>query len=114
LPTNARMVFQYPSEEQPDNSLMVSVSPRTLTQWSRAMVSWAAGHELTHYAFLMRDNGWVRQEKYQNKTKHHCNPAFIRLTSGVADLIADQLTNTRERLRMYSEVFRSCTRHPDQ
>ena len=114
LPTNARMVFQYPSEELPDNSLMVSVSPRTLTQWSRAMVSWAAGHELTHYAFLMRDNGWVRQAKYENKTKHHCNPDFIRLTSGIADLIADQLTNTKERLRMYSEVFRSCTRHPDQ
>jgi len=114
LPTNARMVFQYPSEDQPDNKLMVSVSPRTLTQWSRAMVSWAAGHELTHYAFLMRDNGWVQQQKYENKTKHHCNPEFIRLTSNIADLIADQLTNTKERLRMYSEVFRSCTRHPDQ
>lgn len=114
LPTNARMVFQYPSEDQPNNKLMVSVSPRTLTQWSRAMVSWAAGHELTHYAFLMRDNGWVQQEKYENKTKHHCNPAFIKLTSGIADLIADELTNTKERLRMYSEVFRSCTRHPDQ
>ena len=114
LPTNARMVFQYPSEDQPDNPLMVSVSPRTLTQWSRAMVSWAAGHELTHYAFLMRDNGWVRQAKYENKTKHHCNPDFIRLTSGIADLIADELTHTKERLRMYSEVFRSCTRHPDQ
>lgn len=114
LPTNARMVFQFPSAEQPENTLQIGVSPRTLSAWSRGMVSWAAGHELTHYAFLMRENGWVRQDKYQSSMKHHCNPEFIRLTSGIADLIADQLTNGKDRLRMYSEVFRSCSRHPNQ
>lgn len=114
LPTNARMVFQFPSADQPDNTLQISVSPRTLNVWNKGMVSWAAGHELTHYAFLMRENGWVRQEQYQSSMKHHCNPEFIRLTSGIADLIADQLTNGKDRLRMYSEVFRSCSRHPNQ
>jgi hypothetical protein len=114
LPTNARMVFQFPSVEQPDNTLQIGVSPRTLSAWSRGMVSWAAGHELTHYAFLMRENNWVKQETYQSSMKHHCNPEFIRLTTGIADLIADQLTNGKDRLRMYSEVFRSCSRHPNQ
>lgn len=114
LPVNARMVFQFPSPDQPDNTLQIGVSPRTLSAWSRGMVSWAAGHELTHYAFLMRENGWVRQDKYQSSVKHHCNPDFIRLTTGIADLISDQLTNGKDRLRMYSEVFRSCSRHPDQ
>jgi hypothetical protein len=114
LPTNARMVFQFPSVELPENTLQISVSPRTLSVWNRGMVSWAAGHELTHYAFLMRENGWVRQAQYQNSMKHHCNPEFIRLTSGIADLIADQLTSGKDRLRMYSEVFRSCSRHPNQ
>ena len=114
LPTNARMVFQFPSEEQPENAMQIGVSPRTLSAWSRGMVSWAAGHELTHYAFLMRENGWERQAKYQSSMKHHCNPEFIRLTSGIADLIADQLTSGKDRLRMYSEVFRSCSRHPNQ
>ena len=114
LPTNARMVFQFPSAEQPENTLQIGVSPRTLSAWSRGMVSWAAGHELTHYAFLMRENNWVKQETYLSSMKHHCNPEFIRLTTGIADLIADQLTNGKDRLRMYSEVFRSCSRHPNQ
>ena len=114
LPVNARMVFQFPSPDQPGNILQIGVSPRTLSAWSRGMVSWAAGHELTHYAFLMRENGWARQDKYTSTTKHHCNPDFIRLTTGIADLISDQLTNGKDRLRMYSEVFRSCSRHPDQ
>jgi hypothetical protein len=114
LPLNARMVFQYPSNDQPNNTLQIGVSPRTLSAWSRGMVSWAAGHELTHYAFLMRDNGWVRQDTYQSNTKHHCNPDFIRLTTAIADLISDELTNGKDRLRMYSEVFRSCSRHPEQ
>ena len=114
LPITARMVFQFPSADHPNNQLQIGVSPRTLSAWNRGMVSWAAGHELTHYAFLMRENGWVQQDKYQSTTKHHCNPEFIRLTSGIADLLSDQLTNGKDRLRMYSEVFRSCSRHPEQ
>jgi hypothetical protein len=114
LPITARMVFQFPSAEHPNNQLQIGVSPRTLSAWNRGMVSWAAGHELTHYAFLMRENGWLQKDKYQSTTKHHCNPEFIRLTSGIADLLSDQLTNGKDRLRMYSEVFRSCSRHPEQ
>ena len=58
LPTSARMVFEYPSEDQPGNALQINVSPRTLQGWSRSMVNWALGHELVHYAFLMRENQW--------------------------------------------------------
>lgn len=114
LPITARMVFQFPSAEHPDYTLQIGVSPRTLSAWNRGMVSWAAGHELAHYAFLMRENGWVEQAQYQSTTKHHCNPEFIRLTSGIADFLSDELTNGKDRLRMYSEVFRSCSRHPEQ
>ena len=114
LPTTARMVFEFPSEDQPQNQLQINVSPRTLQLWSRPMVNWALGHELVHYAMLMRENQWVPQTVYKNTIKHHCNPEFLKLTGDIADLISDAQSPSRERLRMYSEVFRSCTRHPDQ
>jgi len=114
LPTNARMVFEFPSQDQPWNALQINVSPRTLQAWSRPMVNWALGHELVHYAFLMRENEWQPQTIYRNNIKHHCNPEFLLLTGDIADLISDTQILSRERLRMYSEVFRSCTRHPDQ
>lgn len=114
LPTNARMVFEFPSEDQPLNHLQINVSPRTLQAWSKSMVNWALGHELVHYAFLMRENQWTPKTVYHNTIKHHCNPEFLRLTGEIADLISDTQAPGRERLRMYSEVFRSCTRHPDQ
>ena len=78
------------------------------------MVNWALGHELVHYAFLMRENQWQPKTIYSNSIKHHCNPEFLQLTGDIADLISDTQMPSRERLRMYSEVFRSCTRHPDQ
>ena len=114
LPTSARMVFEFPSEDQPGNALQINVSPRTLQAWSRSMVNWALGHELVHYAFLMRENQWQAQTIYKNTIKHHCNPEFLKLTADIADLISDTQLPSKERLRMYSEVFRSCTRHPDQ
>ena len=114
LPTTARMVFEFPSEDQPQNTLQINVSPRTLQLWSRSMVNWAVGHELVHYAMLMRENQWVEQTIYKNTIKHHCNPEFLKLTGDIADLISDAQSPSRERLRMYSEVFRSCIRHPDQ
>jgi len=114
LPTTARMVFEFPSEDQPQNTLQINVSPRTLQLWSRPMVNWALGHELVHYAMLMRENQWVAQLVYKNTIKHHCNPEFLKLTGDIADFISDAQSPSRERLRMYSEVFRSCTRHPDQ
>jgi hypothetical protein len=114
LPTNARMVFEFPSQDQPWNALQINVSPRTLQAWSRPMVNWALGHELVHYAFLMRENNWQPQTIYTNMIRHHCNPEFLQLTGDIADLISDTQSPSRERLRMYSEVFRSCTRHPDQ
>ena len=114
LPTSARMVFEFPSEDQPGNALQINVSPRTLQAWSRSMVNWALGHELVHYAFLMRENQWQPKSIYTNSIKHHCNPEFLKLTADIADLISDTQMPSRERLRMYSEVFRSCTRHPDQ
>ena len=78
------------------------------------MVNWALGHELVHYAFLMRENQWQPQTIYRNSIRHHCSPEFLKLTGDIADLISDKLAPSSERLRMYSEVFRSCTRHPDQ
>ena len=78
------------------------------------MVNWALGHELVHYAMLMRENQWVARPVYKNTIKHHCNPEFLKLTGDIADFISDAQSPSRERLRMYSEVFRSCTRHPDQ
>ena len=78
------------------------------------MVNWAVGHELVHYAMLMRENQWESKAVYKNEVKHHCNPEFMTLTAGIADLISDAQAPSRERLKMYSEVFRSCARDPDQ
>lgn len=78
------------------------------------MMSWAIGHEFLHYALLMRENQWQPQAFYKNEIKHHCNPEFIALTAGIADLISDAQPQAHERLNMYSEIFRSCARYPDQ
>jgi hypothetical protein len=78
------------------------------------MVNWAIGHEFLHYALLMRENDWKTQAIYRKNTKHHCNPEFIDLTAGIAELISDAQPQARERLSMYSEIFRSCARYPDQ
>ena len=114
LPAAARMVFEFPSDEHPHHRMQINVSPRTLQAWSRSMVNWAVGHELVHYAMLMRENQWESKAVYKNEVKHHCNPEFMTLTAGIADLISDAQSPSRERLKMYSEVFRSCARDPDQ
>lgn len=114
LPPAARLMFEFPTENEPDNPMQISVSPRTLYTWSRPMMNWAIGHEFLHYAMLMRENHWKRQAVYKNEIKHHCNPEFMALTAGIADLISDTQPQAHERLSMYAEIFRSCTRFPDQ
>ena len=114
LPPAVRLMFEYPSDTEPDNLMQISVSTRTLDSWSRPMVNWAIGHEFLHYALLMRENNWKSQIIYKKNIKHHCNPEFIDLTAGIAELISDAQPPARERLSMYSEIFRSCARYPDQ
>ena len=114
LPPAARLMFEFPSESEPDNLMRISVSPRTLHTWSRPMLNWAIGHEFLHYALLMRENDWQTQAIYKNNIKHHCNPEFIDLTAGIAELISDAQPQAHERLSMYSEIFRSCVRYPEQ
>jgi len=114
LPPAVRFMFEFPSETEPANLMQISVSPGTLQSWSRPMVNWAIGHEFLHYALLMRENDWKPQAMYKKNIKHHCNPEFIDLTAGVAELISDAQPHARERLSMYSEIFRSCARYPNQ
>ena len=114
LPPAVRFMFEFPSETEPDKLMQISVSSSTLQSWSRPMVNWAIGHEFLHYALLMRENDWKSQAIYKKNTKHHCNPEFIVLTAGIAELISDAQPQARERLSMYSEIFRSCARYPDQ
>ena len=115
VPPFARMGFQYPTPQFPENLMQISIAPRTIEQYSKEMVTWGVGHELVHYAFILRENQWRRgQATFQDQLKHHCNPEFIDLTAGIAELISDAQPQARERLSMYSEIFRSCARYPDQ
>lgn len=114
LPPAARLMFEFPSDIEPDNVMRISVSPRTLHTWSRPMVNWAIGHEFLHYALLMKENNWASQATYKKNIKHHCNPEFIDLTAGIAEMISDEQPQAHERLSMYSEIFRSCARYPEQ
>ena len=114
LPPAARLMFEFPSESEPNNPMQISISHRTSHTWSRPMLNWAIGHELVHYVLLMRENNWKSQAIYKNEIKHHCNSEFMDLTAGIADLISDAQPQAHERLSMYAEIFRSCVRFPEQ
>jgi hypothetical protein len=115
VPIIARMGFQFPTEEYPNNLLQISVAPRTVDSWSKDMISWGIGHEITHYVLVMKENGWNTEKTvFVNKMKHHCNKEFKRITRGIADLIYKVYHSEIDRSKMYNEVEHSCRIHPEQ
>ena len=88
VPPFARMGFQYPTPQFPDNLMQISIAPRTIESYSKEMVAWGVGHELVHYAFIMRENQWQnRRATFADSVKHHCNLEFKAITRAIADEI---------------------------
>jgi hypothetical protein len=115
VPPFARMGFQYPTEKFPEYAMQISVAPRTIEQYSKEMVSWGIGHELVHYAFILRENHWRRsQTTFQDQLKHHCNPEFKQITRAIADEIWHIYHSDTQRAAMYDEVEKSCFNEPNQ
>jgi hypothetical protein len=115
VPLIARMGYQFPTEDFPENVSQISIAPRTVDMWPRDMISWGIGHEMTHYVFLMKENHWQTDRKtFVNKIKHHCNKEFIKITKGIADLIYSVYHSDVDRRKMYDEVRMSCTKNPEQ
>jgi hypothetical protein len=114
VPKEARMVFQFPSVDAPDNTLQISIGTYSTRFWNQEMMLWALGHELTHYAFLMQENQWQQKIVYENNIRHHCNFEFMRITRDVVEVIWEKYQNVAARMRMYSEVHKSCSRQPTQ
>lgn len=114
IPKEARMMFQFPSEDAPDNNLQISIGTQSTRLWKEEMFLWALGHELAHYAFLMQENQWQKKTIYDNNIRHHCNTEFMRITRDIVEIIWEQYQSVVNRMRMYNEVFKSCTRQPLQ
>ena len=108
------MMFQFPSEDAPDNNLQISIGTHSTYLWKQEMFLWALGHELTHYAFLMQENQWQQKPIYDNNIRHHCNVEFMRVTRDIVEIIWEQYQSVVNRMLMYNEVFKSCARQPLQ
>lgn len=115
LPPNARMMFQFPVEETSDFPMQIIIAPSTLQSFDYEMIDWGIGHELTHYAFIMRDNNWDPTKRaFVQSRLHHCNREFMMITKGVAEIIFNVYHGQRELYAMYDFVQRSCLANPNQ
>jgi hypothetical protein len=115
VPPFARMGFQYPTPKFPDNIMQISIAPRTIEGYSKEMVTWGVGHELVHYAFIMRENQWQnRRATFADNLKHHCDLEFKQITRAIADEIWSIYHSDTQRAAMYDEVEKSCFNEPNQ
>jgi len=115
VPIRAKMGFQYPTKEYPENRLQISVAPRTIDMLSWYMVLFGIGHELTHYIILLRENDYdVGKKTYDDTLLHHCNPEFLQVTRNIAEEIWNIYHSDHDRARMYNEVIKACSRFPGQ
>ena len=115
LPPGARMMFEFPTSSDSDSDMKISIAPETLKNYGYEMTTWGVGHELTHYAFIMRDNDWNHTKKtFVHKFPHHCNPEFMSITRDLAEVIYQVHHGQRERYMMLNEVQRSCLSNPSQ
>lgn len=115
LPPGARMMFQFPTIDSDEYPLLITINPETLVKFDYEMVNWGLGHELTHYAFIMRDNNWdPNRSWYVQSRRHHCDPEFMQITHDIAEVIYNVYHGQRERYAMWDQVQRSCQYQPNQ
>ncbi len=114
LPNNVRLVFEYPSQYAPKTVMRIRLNPQSMVAWNKGMWHWALGHEMTHYAFLLRENGWQEKTWYENRLKHHCDHEFMTITQNIAELLWEIYESSEDRLHMYIEANKSCRFQPNQ
>lgn len=116
VPFPARMMFQAPvDEEWIDNKIAIILAPRTIESESDLMVLWGVGHELTHYAFTLKHNGWdLHKRLYDFGPPQHCDPEFQRITDGIADVLWGMYHSETERSKMYAAADMACQKAPEQ
>jgi hypothetical protein len=114
LPKNVRLMFEYPSQHAPEAAMRIRLNPRNMVAWNNGMWHWALGHEMTHYAFLLRENGWQQKVWYENRLKHHCDYEFMTITQNIAELLWEIYESSEDRLHMYLEANKSCRHQPNQ
>ena len=115
-PSDVNMAFVYSIMPEYIVPSHIAVSPRAINKknLSADHFIWGIGHELTHFAFVMRDNGWKYAPYYVEKTKHHhCNREFQRITKALADEIWDAHHDDTMRAFLYGEVILVCEYSPD-
>lgn len=114
VPIIARMGTFTPTEELPDLDFSIHVAPRTIDMWDPLMVLFGMGHEMAHYAFILKENDWKTKKIYTVNWKHHCNPKFKLITRGLAQLLWNVYHSDDNRAKMFEEVQMSCANFPQQ
>ena len=115
VPIIAKMGTQAPTPEYPEYRLQISIAPRTVDMWPPEMIQWGIGHEMTHYALILKENNWDATKKvFIIKRKHHCDPEFMAITRGVADYLWTIWHSDTIKAKMYDEVIKSCGNNPEQ
>ena len=115
IPPAARMMFQYPTVDTPNDAMVIMINPSTLQAYDREMINWGIGHELTHYAMILKENNWdLTRKTYTQTIRHHCNREFMRITREIADLIYVIYHDESAKYQMYHQVQRSCVDQPHQ
>lgn len=115
VPIIVAMGTQYPTEEQPNTRLQISIAPRIVDTWKKEMVLYGIGHELIHYVFLLRDNDWdTTKPWFIVKRKHHCDREFKMISKGIADQLWTIWHDIVLKLKMYQEINTSCIQFPQQ
>lgn len=115
VPPSARMGYQYPTAEHPENRSQISLAPRTLDMFGEEMLLFGISHELTHYLFLLKHNEFDVNKKFFDPGKpQHCDPEYQRVMRIVTDVIWDIYQSDPMRNQMHAEIRRSCAAHPGQ
>ena len=109
-----KMGFLFPTEKDPDETLRIAIDRDTLTYDSDTMVLWGVGHELVHYLLLLRQYGFRPQNTYVQAYAHHCDPEFLRITAGVAQVLWSIYHSDDDVSRMNALAKRTCAMFPHQ
>jgi len=115
VPRIARMAMQYPTVQEPNYPIQISIAPRVVDMEDRLLVTWAIGHEITHYLFLMREFDWNHKQATYNPTrKHHCDPEFKDITKGMGEVLWNVYHSTDFIMKVRDEIVKSCANFPQQ
>ena len=93
LPSNIRMVLNYPTRSKPETPYEVRISEFAISRAAngqRLLVLSELGHELVHHVLLQKEHDWTfNRHVYNNATHGHCDTEFQTLAKHVSSVIWD-------------------------